>query len=102
MDSLITLVAETFTTDAIGQRIPSESYRQVWAHVQSASRSEWFQAGQSGLRPSLVADTQLINYNGEKTVVVYGKRYSVYRTYYNEESDSIELYLEERIADVQR
>lgn len=102
MDELITLISESFTTDAIGQRIPVETMREVWAHISSVSRSEWFQAGQNGMRPALVAVTPKANYADEKTVGIRGKRYSVYRTYFTYDSDTIELYLEEKVANVQK
>ena len=100
MDDLIQLVALTFTTDEIQQRVPHESKRSIWAHIQSVSRAEWFQGGQNGLQPSLVADTNVINYQGEKTAIVHGKRYTIYRTYFNDQTDTIELYLEEQVQDV--
>lgn len=100
MDELITLIAESYTTDAIGQRIPVETMRDVWAHISSVSRSEWFQAGQNGMKPALVAVTPRANYAGEKTAVIRGKRYSVYRTYFTYDADTIELYLEEKVANV--
>ena len=101
MDELITLISETFETDAIGQRIPIETMREVLAHISSVSRSEWVQAGQNGLKPALVAVTPVSNYADEKTVVIRGKRYSVYRSYFTYDADTIELYLEEKVANVQ-
>ena len=100
MDDLVELVQLTFTTDELRQRVPVESRKSVWAHIQSVSRSEWFQGGQNGLNPSLVIDTNRVNYNGEKTVIIQGKRYTVYRTYFDDRSDTIELYLEEQVQDV--
>lgn len=101
MDELITLISESFATDAIGQRIPVETMRDVWAHISSVSRAEWFQGGQNGMKPALVAVTPKVNYADEKTVVIRGKRYSVYRTYFTYDGDTIELYLEEKVANVQ-
>lgn len=100
MDDLVELVSLSFTTDALRQRVPVESRRSIWAHIQSVSKSEWFQGGQNGLHPSLVIDTDVVNYNGEKTVIIQGKRYTVYRTYFDDRSDTIELYLEEQVQDV--
>lgn len=101
MDMLITLVSnDSFVTDEIGQRIPRTTERKVWAHVQSVSRNEWFQGGQAGLQPELVADTPIVNYKGEKTAIVGKKQYTVYRTYFDDNRDTVSLYLEERVADV--
>ena len=100
MDDLIELVALSFTSDDLRQRVPTETRRSIWAHIQSVSKSEWFQGGQNGLKPSLVADTNMINYQGEKTAIIQGKRYTIYRTYFDDQTDTIELYLEEQVQDV--
>ena len=102
MDDLIYLIAQTYTRDDIGQFIPSETSRAVWAHLQSVTRAEWAQAGQNGMQPQLVAITPLVNYEGE-TIVQIGegeqaKRYGVYRTYFPPDSDTIELYLERKVG----
>ena len=73
MDDLIDLVSLTFTTDALKQRIPQESRRSIWGHIQSVSKSEWFQGGQNGLQPSLVVDTNMINYQGERRPLSMGR-----------------------------
>lgn len=98
MDDVITLVAETYTVDAIGQRVATETTRDVFAHVRSVSRAEWFNGGVNGLQPSLQADTPIINYAGEKIAIFHGVRYSIYRTYRREADDIIELYLEEKVG----
>ena len=100
MDDLIYLISESYLKDSIGQRNPSETPIPVWAHVQSATRSEWANAGKIGLKPQFVAITPIVNYNGERIVQIGEgenvKRYAVYRTYIDADSDSIELYLEEK------
>lgn len=100
MDELIKLISVSYVTDELKQRVPVETIREVWAHISSVSRAEWFEGGQNGLKPSLVADTPIVNYNDEKTVVIRGKRYTVYRTYFSYNSDLVELYLEEQVQDV--
>ncbi len=94
MDDLICLISVKYQKDAIGQMIASECKRNVWASVRSVGRTEWVQAGQNGLNPELLVTTAKVNYQGEEIVEVAGKRYSVYRTYFNHDSDEIELYLE--------
>lgn len=96
MEDLITLVAETLQTTAIGARVPVETSRQVWARIRSVSRAEWIEAGQAGLQPAFEVITPRINYGGEKIVIYNNRRYSVYRTYAAENSDDIELYIEEK------
>lgn len=100
MDDLIYLISETYVKDEIGQLVPSEQSIPVWAHLQSVTRSEWYDAGQNGLQPQLVAITPIVNYNGESIVQIgngeQAKRYSVYRTFFGPDTDSIELYLEKK------
>lgn len=100
MDDLIYLISETYVSDEIGQLVPSEQSVPVWAHLQSVTRSEWYDAGQNGLQPQLVAITPIVNYNGESIVQIgdgeQAKRYSVYRTFFGPDTDSIELYLERK------
>lgn len=96
MDDVICLIHEDHTVDAIGQRVPAYSERQVFARIRSVTRSEWNNAGVKGLQPELVAITPMINYAGEKLAEWRGRRFSVYRTYIVEERDEIELYLEEK------
>ena len=96
MDDLIVLIGETFTQNTIGEQIATETRTEVWAHLNSVSRSEWFAAGKNGLQPAIVAVTPIVNYSGEKLVDYAGKRYAIYRTYFRDDSDEIELYLEER------
>ena len=94
MDDVITLIEETYTKDSIGQEIATETRTDIWARITSVSRAEFYSGGQAGLRPDIVAETARINYSGEKIAEWNSKRYSIYRTYFREDSDSIELYLE--------
>lgn len=100
MDDLIYLIAESYTADDFGQMVPVETSTPVWAHLQSVTRSEWFDAGQRGLQPQLVAVTPIVNYSGEMIVRIgdgdAARRYGVYRTYFGPDSDTIELYLERK------
>lgn len=96
MDDLLTLIAETYTQDNIGQQIATETATEVWAHLSSVSRAEWYAAGRDGLQPDFVAETPIANYDGQKIAEWRGKRYAIYRTYFRDGSDMIELYLEER------
>lgn len=98
MDDIITLINQTFAQDEIGVEITTETKTPVWAHLQSATRAEFFSAGQSGLQPSLVAITPIANYAGQKIAEWRGKRYFIYRTYFATGSDDIELYLEEKVG----
>lgn len=102
MDDLITLIKEGYVRDEIGQMVPVETSRRVWAHLQSVTRAEWAEAGQNGMQPQLVAVTPIVNYGGESIVQLgegeSAKRYAVYRTYFGPDTDNIELYLERKVG----
>ena len=51
-----------------------------------------------GHQAEIVAITNAANYMGEQTAELNGKRYAIYRTYRPENSDEIELYLEEKLG----
>lgn len=62
-------------------RTVAESQREVFARVESVERSEFFAAGQKGLRPELRVTLAAIEYEGEQVCAVDGVRYAIYRTY---------------------
>ena len=64
--NVLTLIGKSYTTDAIGQRVPVETKRQVFCNLRSVSRSEWLAGGQLGLRPELVATMFAPDYYGEE------------------------------------
>lgn len=93
MDDILTLITKTSTQDEIGALIEKEVKTNVFAQVRSVSRSEFWNAGQKGLSPSLVAVTRYTNYDDQTEAIWEGKRYTIYRTYFDGHDD-IELYLE--------
>lgn len=100
MDTVLKLRSETFTKDALLQEVATVKERPCVATIRSASRAEWAAAGHNNLRPSLVAITAAINYRGETTAAIGSKVFSIYRTYYDDKTDNIELYLEEKAGTV--
>ena len=68
----------------------------VFAEISSVSQTEFFSGGRIGLQPSLKAVIYDFEYTDEPIVKWNGKLYSVYRTYYINGADRVELYLEER------
>lgn len=97
-EELITLIAQTFAADALKQRIPMETQRDVWCRIESVSRAEWRDAGVQGLKPELKAVMPGINYGGELIALYSGTRYAIYRTYRAADSDEIELYLSREVG----
>lgn len=91
MDAVITLISETYTKNAEGVDIPTESSTDVFCKVQSVSRSDFYRAGEMGIALSYVFITNPVNYNGEKIVSYNGNRYGVTRTY-QPSLDRLEIY----------
>ena len=98
----IYLVSETYTVDAIGQRIAVPSERKVYANVDSITRAEWSAAGELGIKPEYKLTMFEPDYNGEKIVrmEVRGsmQTFGVYRTYRGR-NEMLELYLEWKVGD---
>lgn len=91
---LIEIVREM---DELNQVVEKErTKKSIIAEINSVSQTEFFNGGRMGLQPSLKAVIYDFEYDGEPLVKVNGKIYSIYRTYFVNGSDRLELYLEER------
>ena len=93
MDGVAYLLSKTYTEDMIGQRIPAEGGRMIFVSEGAITRNEWFKAGQNGMNPEIMLTSPAINYSGEDVIEYKKIRYGIYRTYHQEDSDEIELYL---------
>lgn len=93
----IKLISETFTTDSIGQRIPTETETRVFASVEDVSASEFVNAGQLGLKPAVKFTVFSPEYAGQRIVEYDNTRYGVYRTY-RAKGERTELYCERKIG----
>ena len=91
----ISLHTIAYTTDAIGQQISSVTLKPVFAYVRSASQSEFFNAGQNGLKPDKVFDVLVTEYDGETELTYNNEVYSIYRVYERDDA-RVELYTEKR------
>ena len=96
MDDVVTLIGETWTTDSIGQKVSAETRTEIFVRVSSITRSEWSASAQRGLQPEIMFETPSVNYSGQRTLEYNNKRYGVYRTYRNANTDMTELYCEEK------
>lgn len=94
MFGTITLIAETVTSDAIGQQITEESTADVLAQIESITQSEYFAAKNANLNPEYRFKVFSGDYLGERLCEYDGKRYAIYRTY--ERGDYVELYAERK------
>lgn len=98
MDDVAILREATVSTDLVGNEIKTYTEKKVFCRTRSVTRREFYDAAQAGLRPNVVLILQnKVDYNGEEEAEWHGKVYSILRTYWND-SDEIELVLEERTA----
>lgn len=96
-ESVATLRKVTYTQDAALNQVAVYEDRQVFVKPRSVSRNDFYQAAQSGLKPSIVLVISTAeDYQGEKVVLYEGKEYTVLRAYHRPEKDTVELTLEER------
>ena len=94
MDSVLTLITPIKTQNSIGAfATTSEESITIFGTVSSINRTEWYDAGQNGLNPEIVFTTPIVNYSGQTIAEYNGNRYAIYRTYFPNDSDLIELYL---------
>jgi len=92
------LVKDTFAADSIGQMVPVQTQRRVYGRIGSVTRQEWAAAGELGVKPELTLTMFGPDYQGEKTVLLNGNYYGIYRTY-QATTDDLELYLEWKVGD---
>lgn len=91
----IALISETYGKDEYGIDVITEASNEVYARVDSISGREFFNAGQSDIKPEFKMTINADEYGGEKIIDYSGQRYSVYRTYRVLEN-SLELYVERK------
>ena len=94
-DIVVNLVAENYTFDEIGNQIPIKTKKEVFSTCESVSQSEFFNAGQTGLKPDYKLVIWSFEYQNEQLVEIDNIEYSVYRTFLRDD-EKIELYLTKR------
>jgi len=78
-DTVIELIAVTYTPDAIGQEIATKTPRTVFANEFSVGAGEFYDAGRSGLKAERQYQVRSIDYNDETLLSVDGVEYNVIR-----------------------
>lgn len=96
-DSTAILKKEQTTLDAYLNPVKAFTEREVYVKPRSVYASDFYQAAQAGLRPSVVLEMFGEDYEGEDVIVFNGTEYTVIRTYWRPDRDAIELTLEARI-----
>ena len=91
----ISLISKTYTIDSVGNPVATPSEREVFAVKSSINQSEFYDAGQAGLKPYACFTVRLWDYQGEDELKENDKPYTIYRTY-NRVDGRVELYATER------
>lgn len=94
----ITLVAKRITgKDKLKQNITEEVKSILLCRKKSITRSEFYQANQAGIRPSLVVDIHSFEYDNQELAEFEGKRYRILKTY-PVDLEILELTLTEKLS----
>ena len=98
-DSVATLKAYgTPTYDTYGNEVQNVTTTDVYVQPRGVYQAEFYNAAQAGLHPSLTfVLTNKANYNGEKVIEWEGREYTVIRSDWTAQRDSISLICEERV-----
>jgi len=88
------------TYDEYGNEFIPEIDTTVFVQPRGVYQSEFYNAAQLGLKPSITLYmTNRADYDGQKVLVYEGKEYSVIRVDWNAQRDGISLICEERVGD---
>lgn len=94
--TLISYGASTF--DEYGNESIATEKTDVFVMPRGVYQSEFYNAAQSGLKPSITFElTNRADYNGEKVIEYRGKFYTVIRVDWNAQRDGCSLICEERV-----
>ena len=86
------------TFDKYGNKTTPIIETEVFVQPRGVYQSEYYNAAQFGLKPSLTLFiTNRDDYSGQKVLEYEGKEYSVIRTDWNAQRDGISLICEERV-----
>lgn len=96
MTDVITLVAQTISTDQYGNEVAAEVETTVFCEVDSITQTEFYQAANTELNPEYKFTIFFGDYSGQPIVIYNGVRYAIYRTY--RADDNLELYVERKIG----
>ena len=92
-------VSTAATYDTCGNQMLTYTPKPVFVHPRGVYSSEFYQAAQAGLHPSITFElTNRADYNGEKLIEWNGKLYDIVRADWTAQRDRISLVCEERIG----
>ena len=98
MTDVLTLIAQTISTDQYGNEVATEVEKQVFCEVDSITQTEFYQAANTELNPEYKFTIFFGDYDGQPIVEYNGVRYAIYRTY--RADDNLELYVERKIGTI--
>ena len=94
----ITLIAKKITgQDKLKQNITEEVKTKLLCRKRSITRSEFYQANQAGIRPSLVVDIHSFEYDNQELAEFDGKKYRILKTY-PIDLETLELTMTEKLS----
>lgn len=96
MTDVLTLKAQTISTDQYGNEVATEVEKQVFCEVDSITQTEFYQAANTELNPEYKFTIFFGDYDGQPIVEYNGLRYAIYRSYRT--GDDLELYVERKIG----
>lgn len=98
-DNVATLIEfGSWTLDDYGNQILETIERDVFVQPRGVYNSEFYNAAQAGLKPSLTLFlSNREDYHGETVLSFEGRNYDVIRTDWNAQRDGISLICEEKI-----
>jgi len=96
MTDVLTLIAQTITTDDFGNEVATETTNTLFCEVDSITQSEFYAAEDTELNPEYRFTVFFGDYNGQSICEYNGTRYAFYRTY--RQGDYMELYAERKIG----
>lgn len=94
-NDVCTLITKTYTSDALGQEIATETSEDIFCNVKSVPQNEFFKTARQGIKAKYVLIVRQVDYSDQIKVSYNNHIYHVYRTYMTD-NENIELYVEEK------
>jgi len=84
-DAVGTLITRTYTTNAAGFEVATDTRAEVFLTLRPVTRTEFYSAHAAGLKVDLSALIRSDDYEEQETIEVEGYRYRVIRVYERED-----------------
>lgn len=98
IDVTCKLVTQNYETDSVGNQLLRNSFIEIpIIEVQDVYQSEFYNASQQGLKPTLRLLISDLNYSDEEELEYMGKRYTVIRVD-KVDNESVALVCEKRVG----